>query len=131
MVLVDTSIWLRFLADQSPWAAELDRLLSLDVAVGHELVLGELLIGYRSGDERSGRGRLLADYSRMSSVQTVAHAEVVEFVRVRRLHGRGVGWIDIHLLAAAVVAGVRLWTVDERLAGFARELGVAWTVSAV
>jgi predicted nucleic acid-binding protein len=50
--------------------------------------------------------------------------EVVAFVRGRQLHGRGIGWIDAHLLAAALVADVPLWTADERLAGLARELGV-------
>jgi predicted nucleic acid-binding protein len=42
MVLVDTSVWIRFLAGRSPYAAELDRLLGLDEVTGHELVYGEL-----------------------------------------------------------------------------------------
>jgi hypothetical protein len=42
------------------------------------------------------------------------------------LYGRGVGWIDIHLLASAIVGRLRLWTADPRFAGVAKELGVAY-----
>ena len=53
MVLVDTSVWIRFLANRAPYAAELDRLLGLDEVTGHELVYGELLIGDRGGRRSS------------------------------------------------------------------------------
>ena len=51
MVLVDTSVWIRFLANRAPYAAELDRLLGLDEVTGHELVYGEL----SSETEEAGR----------------------------------------------------------------------------
>src|SRR5450759_251578 len=102
MVLVDTSVWVRFLANRAPYANELDRLLSLDEVAGHELVYGELLIG-----DRGGRGKLLAAYELMHQARIVPHLDVVEFVRKRKLHGLGVGWIDIHLLASAVVEAMR------------------------
>ena len=121
MVLVDTSVWIRFLANRAPYAAELDRLLSLDEVSGHELVYGELLIG-----DKGGRAKLLADYSHMHQVEMVPHREVVAFVRSRGLHGRGAGWIDIHLLASALVGHASLWTADPRLAVVARELGIAY-----
>lgn len=121
MVLVDTSVWIRFLANRSPFAAELDRLLGLGEVTGHELVYGELLIG-----DRGGRGKLLASYSLMHQAEMVPHREVVAFVRDRGLHGRGAGWIDIHLLASALVGRVSLWTADPRLAAVANELGVAY-----
>jgi hypothetical protein len=56
---------------------------------------------------------------------TVPHHEVVAFVRHRHLHGRGVGWIDVHLLASAIVGRFRLWTADSRLAALAKQLGVS------
>jgi hypothetical protein len=58
----------------------------------------------------------------------VPHRDVVEFVRARDLHGRGVGWIDIHLLASAVVGRLQLWTADPRFAAMAGELGVAYEI---
>jgi len=121
MVLVDTSVWIRFLNNRAPYVAELDRLLELDEVAGHELVYGELLIG-----DRGGRSKLLAAYERMHQAKTVPHRDVVEFVRHRGLHGRGAGWIDIHLMASAIVGRMVLWTVDPRLAVLAQELGVAW-----
>src|SRR5271166_483095 len=110
MVLVDTSVWIRFLANRLPYAAELDRLLGLDLVVGHELVYGELLIG-----DRRGRTKLLSAYDRMHQARIVPHPDIVLFVRDRGLQGRGVGWIDVHLLASAMVSRLRLWTADTSL----------------
>ena len=121
MVLVDTSVWIRFLANRAPYATELDKLLGLDEVVGHELVYGELLIG-----DRGGRKRLLAAYEWIHQASIVPHRDVVAFVRDRDLHGRGVGWIDVHLLASAIVGRLRLWTADPRFAALAGELGVAY-----
>ena len=121
VVLVDTSTWIRFLSDREPYAVVLERLLSKEEVCGHELVYGELLIG-----DCGGRTKFLESYERMHQVSTVPHSEVVEFVRHRALHGRGVGWIDIHLLASALVNRVQLWTADPRFAALALELGVAY-----
>jgi predicted nucleic acid-binding protein len=121
MVLVDTSVWIKSLGNQAPYANELDRLLTLEQVTGHELVYGELLIG-----DRGGRGKLLATYGQMHQASMVPHHEVVAFVRDRDLHGRGVGWIDIHLLASAIVGRLQLWTAEPRFAAVAKDLGVAY-----
>jgi predicted nucleic acid-binding protein len=120
-VLVDTSIWIRFLTNRGPYAAELDGLLSRDEVHGHDFVYGELLIG-----DRSGRKALLANYERMDQAPLVSHAEVVAFVRDRKLNGRGIGWIDAHLLASSLVGHLKLWTADSPLATVATELGIAY-----
>jgi predicted nucleic acid-binding protein len=121
MVLVDTSVWIRFLADRAPYSQELSKLLSFDEVAAHELVAGELLVG-----DRGGRHELLAAYDRIYRASSVPHTEVIEFVRHRKLNGRGIGWIDVHLLASALVSRVRLWTADSRLQSLASELGVAY-----
>ncbi len=121
MVLVDTSVWIRFLANRMPYAAELDRLLEGNDVGGHDLVYGELLIG-----DSGGRTRLLSSYDLIPRVPAVAHEEVTEFVRSNKLHGRGVGWIDAHLLASALVADTPLWTADESLARLAAQFGIAY-----
>ena len=121
-VLVDTSVWIRFLANRSPFAAELDGLLSRDEVSGHDFIYGELLIG-----DKGARRQLLADYDHMYQAPVVPHREVVAFVRDRKLHGRGIGWIDAHLLASALVGRLRLWTVDPALA-LAKELVIALRV---
>jgi predicted nucleic acid-binding protein len=121
VVLVDTSIWIRFLAGTEPYASKLDRLLSNNEALGHDFVYGELLIG-----DRGARSKLLADYKLMNQATLVANLEVVEFVRHHKINGLGIGWIDAHLLASAIVAGSRLWTADRPLAAIAQGIGVAY-----
>jgi len=120
-VLVDTSVWIRFLSNREPYAAQLDELLSRDEVSGHEFVFGELLIG-----DKGARRKLLAEYELMNQAPLIPHADVVAFVRHRALHGRGVGWIDVHLLASALVGHLRLWTADPALALLAKELNVAY-----
>jgi predicted nucleic acid-binding protein len=121
MILVDTSVWVRFLANRTPYAAELDRLLDRDEAAGHDLIYGELLIG-----DPGGRTDLLRSYDLMHRLPTVPHEDIVAFVQARKLRGRGIGWIDAHLLASTLVSHATLWTADEHLAGLAREFGVGY-----
>jgi len=120
-VLVDTSVWIRFLANRAPYARRLDELLGRDDVSGHAFVYGELLVG-----DKGGRKALLADYERMDHAPVVPHADVVAFVRDRKLNGRGIGWIDAHLLASALVGRLSLWTADSPLATVATELGIAY-----
>ena len=121
MVLLDTSVWVRFLYGQEPFFSKTRTLLLDQQAAGHELVYGELLMG-----DWGGRRGLLADYVRMHQVKRIAHAEVVSLVQLRRLYGRGIGWIDVHLLASALAARVPLWTADTRLTAIAEELDVGY-----
>lgn len=121
MVLVDTSVWVRALAGREPYRRGLDALLSRDEVLGHDLIYGELLVG-----DRGGRKKLLAVYAQMHWAATVTHAEVVTLVRTRNLHGRGIGWIDAHLLASSLVEDAAFWTADGALAGVAKALGVAY-----
>jgi predicted nucleic acid-binding protein len=120
-VLVDTSVWILALSNRGPYKAELDRLLALDRVVAHDLVYGELLIG-----DRGGRRKFLAAYQLIDQAKMVPHRDLVAFVRERDLHGRGAGWIDIHLLASALVGRMTIWTADPRFADLATELGVAY-----
>jgi predicted nucleic acid-binding protein len=121
MVLVDTSVWIRFLANRPPYAPELDRLLDRDEVAGHDLIHGELLIG-----DPGARGDLLRYYGLIHRLSPIPHADVIAFVRAKKLHGRGIGWIDAHLLASTLVASVTVWTADQQLARLANELGIEY-----
>lgn len=66
----------------------------------------------------------------MQQAAMAPHDDAVEFVRHRVLHGRGISWIDVHLLASAVVGRLKLWTADHRLSGVAEELGVVYELPA-
>jgi predicted nucleic acid-binding protein len=121
MVLVDTSVWIHYFGNREPFASEVETLLDLDKVIAHELVYGELLMG-----DRGGRSSFLAKYARMEQASLVPHEAVVTLVRERDLQGRGVGWIDVHLLASALAGGLELWTADPRFAAMAEEFGVAY-----
>ncbi len=124
MVLVDTSVWIRFLAGREPFARGLDALLDREEVLAHDLIFGELLVG-----DRRDRSALLASYDTIARAPTIPHREVVEFVRARTLQGRGIGWIDAHLLASALVARARLWTADASLDALAIDLGLSQALS--
>jgi predicted nucleic acid-binding protein len=121
MVLVDTSVWIRFLAGKEPYATTLADLLGRDEVAGHEMVFGQLLIG-----DRGGRLKLLDSYLKMHQAQAIPHGEIVDFVRARKLFGLGVGWIDVHILASAVVNRMQIWTADPRFAAAAKDLHLAF-----
>jgi predicted nucleic acid-binding protein len=121
MVLIDTSAWIRSFAGAVAYKSEVDRLVELDQVARHDLVFGELFIG-----DIGGRDKFLRDYARLHRARTIPHEEVVQFVRFRRLHGRGLSWIDVHLLASALVEHMQLWSADEYLMTAAKEIGVAY-----
>jgi len=124
MVLVDTSIWIRSLAGREPFSAEAARLIRSDQAAAHELVYGEVLMG-----DLGGRKEFLRNYEKLPQARRVPHREVVDLVRARRLHGRGLGWVDVHLLASALAARMQFWTADPRLAAVADEFGAGYKLS--
>jgi predicted nucleic acid-binding protein len=121
MVIVDTSVWLRAFANRTPFAAELRQLILGRKVAGHELVYGELLTG-----DVGGRTKALISYEQLPVARLAPHAEVVALVRSRKLHGRGMGWIDVHLLTSAVAESMSLWTADTHLLALAEELKIAY-----
>ena len=119
MMLVDTSVWVDHLrrGDDELAAA----LLAGQVLV-HPWVSGELACG-----TLQNRGQFL-DLLRLLPMPPVAgEDEVLFFIERFALMGRGIGYVDVHLLASARLAGVRLWTRDKRLAVVANALGMAYT----
>jgi predicted nucleic acid-binding protein len=123
VVLVDTSIWIRSLLGREPFRGTLDRLLTDEMVLGHDLVLGELLVA-----DTGGRGPMLSTYQHFAYAPNASHSDVVSLVGARRLSGRGIGWIDAHLLASTLLAGARIYTADVPLRSLAAELGVAYGV---
>lgn len=123
MVLADTSVWVRFFSGQEPFVSGMDRLMSFKSVAGHLLVYAELLMG-----DRGGRRKFLLEYAQMRRAIFVPHDEVITFVHLRRLNGRGIGWIDAHLLASSLAGRMKLYTADARLAAIAEELGCAYKI---
>ena len=85
----------------------------------HPFVIGELACG-----NLQRRDEVLSLLNALPVVDEAEHDEVLALIQSRRLGGRGLGWVDAHLLASALLSGTLLWTLDKRLAGQAKRLGV-------
>lgn len=120
MILADTSVWIDHLRAGAS-AGPLVRLLEEGEVAAHPWVVAELALG-NVGRRRSV---VLADLERLPALAVLADREVRELVEARRLHGRGLGWVDAHLLASCLVSGAELWTLDGPLARAARVCAVA------
>jgi len=119
LVLVDTSIWVSHLAKGR---AELRALLERAEVLCHPLVIGELACG-----NIANRSEILSLLQELPQVRVVEHDEVLRFIEARHLSGRGLGYIDAHLLTSSVLTRAPLWTADKRLREAASEVGVAYT----
>src|SRR5207245_3785505 len=83
-------------------------------------VIGELACG-----SLRNRAEVLALLEALPEAEMAEHREVLEFVEHERLYGHGIGWVDVHLLAAARLVGAALWTLDRRLLKVASALAIA------
>ena len=119
MTLVDTSVWIEGFRG-SRRASGLEDLLEKNEILLHPWVLGELSLGSLG----SQLDMVTADLKRLPTASVVPHEEVLQMVSIRELAGRGTGWVDVHLLASALVAGSKLWTLDRALAAVAEEFGL-------
>jgi predicted nucleic acid-binding protein len=118
MILVDTSVWIDHLRRGD--AHLMATLLAGHVLI-HPWVIGEIACG-----TLRERGQVL-DLLRSLPLSPVAlEDEVLFFIEQYALMGRGIGYVDIHLLASAQLAGARLWTRDKRLVVVANELGMSY-----
>jgi predicted nucleic acid-binding protein len=121
VILADTSVWVDHLraGDKA-----LVALLDVGMVLAHPFVIGELALGNLR--QREIVLKALADLPRAS---VATDAEVLHFIERHALSGRGIGYIDAHLLAAVTLtAGAELWTKDKRLRGVAVQLGLASTL---
>jgi predicted nucleic acid-binding protein len=123
VILVDSSVWIDHFRKAD---ATLAALLASRVVVCHPFVIGELALGLLAKRET-----VIAALGVLPQAPVVPHADVLAFVERHRLVGRGIGWIDVHLLASTLVGGrMSLWSRDRRLAAAAAERGVAFAAAA-
>ena len=118
MILVDTSVWVDHLRSGD---AQLAELLDRGAVLGHPFVIGEIACG-----SLTDRGAILALLQHLPMAVVAEAGEVLAYIQRHKLHGKGIGYVDAHLLAAtALTGGTKLWTRDRRLHAVARELGCA------
>lgn len=117
MILVDTSVWVEHLRHGDP---RLVSLLDGGEVLCHPFVVGELACG-----NLQRRSEILGLLEQLPRAPLLDHREALALVDSAGLAGTGLGWVDVHLLGAARVAGAGLWTRDRRLGVAAARLGVA------
>ena len=118
MVLVDTSVWVVHLRRGD---IGLETLLNEGYVVCHPFIVGELSCG-----NLKNRSEILSLLQALSIVTPAEHEEVMRFIENYSLMGKGLGYIDMHLLASAILSKVLLWTTDKKLHQVSLKLGLAY-----
>ena len=114
MILVDTSVWVDHLRNGNH---RLQALLERNEVLIHAFVIGELSCG-----TLKKRAEVLGLLQALPRAMPATDEEAMALVERRRLWGRGAGWVDIHLLASAILSHARLLTLDKRLSALTDEL---------
>ena len=118
-VLVDTSVWIDHLRKSD---THLSQLLEHGRVLCHPCVIGELACG-----NLSNRSEILRALQDLPSAPILEFEEYMRFIDRNQLHGTGIGFVDVHLLASALLADAALWTVDKRLRIIATDLGTVYS----
>jgi predicted nucleic acid-binding protein len=116
MVLVDTSVWVDHLRNIHNRLVEL---LTEERVMTHTFVIGELACG-----NLKNRNEILALLGTLPMGLDADIVEVLALIENYRLMGKGLGFVDINLLASAVLSNACIWTMDKALAKAAREIGI-------
>lgn len=107
MILVDTSIWVSHLRHSN---SRLQKLLNEGKVVSHPFIIGELACG-----NISNRTEIISLMQSLPMLDVIEHEELLLFIEHNKMMGTGLGLVDIHLMAAAKLAGIPLWTQDKKL----------------
>lgn len=116
-MLVDTSVWVDHLRRGDPG---LQSALLDGQVLAHPFVIGELACG-----QLARRADILGLLEALPAARIAAYGEALALVESQRLHGTGIGWVDVHLLASTRLSRARLWTHDRRLHTVAQRLAIA------
>jgi predicted nucleic acid-binding protein len=116
MILVDTSVWINHLRSSE---RHLEKLLLDGKVLCHTHVIGELACG-----NIKNREEIISLLQALPMAPHIEFNEYLYFIDRNKLNGRGIGFVDVHLLASAQLGQVKLWTVDKRLRTTAAEFGL-------
>ena len=117
MILVDTSIWIDHLRKGVP---RLTMMLDTEDVMMHPFVLGELACG-----NLKNRVEVLDLFTKLPEAPVATTPEVLVFIENSDLMGRGIGFVDAHLLVSVALTGTaKLWTRDKRLAAVGSDLNL-------
>lgn len=117
MVLVDTSVWVEHFRRGEPL---LEKMLLRASVLTHPFVIGELACG-----TLGNRSEVLRNLALLPSATIATDEEVLDLVEKHKLWGRGVGWVDMHLMASALLSSCPMWTMDQKLNATAERAAVS------
>jgi predicted nucleic acid-binding protein len=118
MILVDTSVWVDHFRRSN---SELYGLLEQTQVVIHPWIIGELACG-----NLKNRKEILSLLRHLPTIEAVDDLEVLHLIEVKKIMGKGIGWVDAHLLAASLISGFPLWTMDKNLRSLASSFGTLY-----
>ena len=116
MILVDTSIWVDHFRSRN---ARLVELLNEEQVAIHPFIIGELSLG-----SIKNKTEIMSLLAKLPTVPVAEHEEVLATVSSHKLSGTGIGWIDAHLIASALLGNAKLLTKDKALHQAGRTTGV-------
>lgn len=119
MILVDTSVWIDHLRNGN---RKLNELLMANEVCSHEFIYGELLCG-----DIKNSSEFFENLLQLLFLQTAQHSEVIYFLKMHQLSARGIGWIDVHLIASSYLYDAKIFTLDKKLHVIANELNILYT----
>lgn len=116
MILADTSVWINHFRGLEPGLAAL---LTEDQVLIHSFVIGELSLGHLTH-----RNQVLHELRALPRIPLASDEEVSTWIEKRRLFGKGIGWVDAHLLLSCVLNDAEFWTDDKTLLSVSRACGI-------
>jgi predicted nucleic acid-binding protein len=120
LILVDTSVWIKHFREGE---TSLAHLLEQGLVVCHPFIIGELACG-----GIQNRDEIISLLYHLPSTDILDHSDIMEFIEYRKMMNKGIGYIDVHLLASALVSETPLWTFDRALKKVANQLSIEYDI---
>jgi len=119
-ILVDTSVWIKHLREGDK---NLVRLLEQGSVACHPFIVGELACG-----GIKNRHEIIGLLNDLPLTDILDHDDIMEFIEYRKIMNKGIGYVDVHLLASALVSETPLWTFDKALKKVANHLSIEYDI---
>lgn len=120
LILVDTSVWIKHLREGE---TSLAQLLEQGFVACHPFIIGELAC-----EGIQNRREIISLLYHLPSTDILDHSDIMEFIEYREMMNKGIGYIDVHLLASALVSETPLWTFDKALKKVANQLSIEYDI---
>ena len=118
MILVDTSVWVEHFRSAN---SKLVKILNDGDVICHPFIIGELACG-----NIKNRNKIFSLLQSLPMAKQANNDEILEFIEIKKLMGKGLGYIDIHLLASAFLSNVSLWSLDKKLKHLSLQFNVGF-----